>query len=309
MKSNHKDKSLAKKVLLSVVAAGVMSTCVMESALAADVKDNNFNREYGEFIYSDSTFENVMNNTATAGKQKDGLAGGGMYISYGNKVTNVTFNNSMISGNKLLSTGGGANSEVFGGAIAVKGSKVIFNDVSISNNIAEVQDEQLAVGGAITADAKINKGVNEQSHLTFNNTKDLKYVGNTVKSKDGYNTWYDTYGGLTTSGGGFLFIDRSTDVTFNVTNGSTLTIGEVGAADVNADTIASSLIHSTDIKTASIKKYGDGTLTINSSLDKYYGTLEIAAGTVNLTSDLNLRNNYKFTGGTLNLGNVTLNKL
>lgn len=126
MKSNHKDKSLAKKVLLSVVAAGVMSTCVMESALAADVKDNNFNREYGEFIYSDSTFENVMNNTATAGNQKDGLAGGGMYISYGNKVTNVTFNNSMISGNKLLSTGGGANSEVFGGAIAVKGSKVIF---------------------------------------------------------------------------------------------------------------------------------------------------------------------------------------
>lgn len=309
MKSNHKDKSLAKKVLLSVVAAGVMSTCVMESALAADVKDNNFNREYGEFIYSDSTFENVMNNTATAGNQKDGLAGGGMYISYGNKVTNVTFNNSMISGNKLLSTGGGANSEVFGGAIAVKGSKVIFNDVSISNNIAEVQDEQLAVGGAITADAKINKGVNEQSHLTFNNTKDLKYVGNTVKSKDGYNTWYDTYGGLTTSGGGFLFIDRSTDVTFNVTNGSTLTIGEVGAADVNADTIASSLIHSTDIKTASINKYGDGTLTINSSLDKYYGTLEIAAGTVNLTSDLNLRNNYKLTGGTLNLGNVTLNKL
>lgn len=309
MKSNHKDKSLAKKVLLSVVAAGVMSTCVMESALAADVKDNNFNREYGEFIYSDSTFENVMNNTATAGNQKDGLAGGGMYISYGNKVTNVTFNNSMISGNKLLSTGGGANSEVFGGAIAVKGSKVIFNDVSISNNIAEVQDKQLAVGGAITADAKINKGVNEQSHLTFNNTKDLKYVGNTVKSKDGYNTWYDTYGGLTTSGGGFLFIDRSTDVTFNVTNGSTLTIGEVGAADVNADTIASSLIHSTDIKTASIKKYGDGTLTINSSLDKYYGTLEIAAGTVNLTSDLNLRNNYKLTGGTLNLGNVTLNKL
>lgn len=309
MKSNHKDKSLAKKVLLSVVAAGVMSTCVMESALAADVKDNNFNREYGEFIYSDSTFENVMNNTATAGNQKDGLAGGGMYISYGNKVTNVTFNNSMISGNKLLSTGGGANSEVFGGAIAVKGSKVIFNDVSISNNIAEVQDEQLAVGGAITADAKINKGVNEQSHLTFNNTKDLKYVGNTVKSKDGYNTWYDTYGGLTTSGGGFLFIDRSTDVTFNVTNGSTLTIGEAGAADVNADTIASSLIHSPNIKTAYIKKDGDGTLTINSSLDKYYGTLEIAAGTVNLTRDLNLRNNYNLTGGTLNLGNVTLNKL
>lgn len=309
MKSNHKDKSLAKKVLLSVVAAGVMSTCVMESALAADVKDNNFNREYGEFIYSDSTFENVMNNTATAGNQKDGLAGGGMYISYGNKVTNVTFNNSMISGNKLLSTGGGANSEVFGGAIAVKGSKVIFNDVSISNNIAEVQDEPLAVGGAITADAKINKGVNEQSHLTFNNTKDLKYVGNTVKSKDGYNTWYDTYGGLTTSGGGFLFIDRSTDVTFNVTNGSTLTIGEAVAADVNADTIASSLIHSPDIKTAYIKKDGDGTLTINSSLDKYYGTLEIAAGTVNLTRDLNLRNNYNITGGTLNLGNVTLNKL
>lgn len=309
MKSNHKDKSLAKKVLLSVVAAGVMSTCVMESALAADVKDNHFNREYGVLISSDSTFENVMNNTATAGNQKNGLAGGGMYISYGNKVTNVTFNNSMISGNKLLSTGNGANSEVFGGAIAVKGSKVIFNDVSISNNIAEVQDEQLAVGGAITADAKINKGVNEQSHLTFNNTKDLKYVGNTVKSKDGYNTWYDTYGGLTTSGGGFLFIDRSTDVTFNVTNGSTLTIGEAGAADVNADTIASSLIHSPNIKTAYIKKDGDGTLTINSSLDKYYGILEIAAGTVNLTSDLNLRNNYKLTGGTLNLGNVTLNKL
>lgn len=312
MKKNHKDKSLAKKVLLSVVAAGVMSTCVMGSALAVDVKDNDLKQAYGAFINYDSTFENVMNNTATAGNQKDGLAGGGMYISYNDKVkkvTNVTFNNSMISGNKLLSTGGGTNSTAFGGAIAVKGSKVIFNDVSISNNIAEVNARQLAIGGAITADAKINTGVNEQSHLTFNNTKDLKYVGNTVKSDDGYNTWYDTYGGLTTSGGGFLFIDRSTDVTFNVTNGSTLTIGEAGAVDVNADTIASSLIHSPNISTASIKKAGDGTLTINSSLDKYYGTLEIAAGTVNLTRDLNLRNNYNLTGGTLNLGNVTLNKL
>ena len=315
MKKNHKDKSLAKKVLLSVVAAGVMSTCVMGSALAADVTGNKFNREYGEFIYSnaisgsDFVFGNVMNNTATAGDQKDGLAGGGMYISYGNKVTNVTFNNSIISGNKLLSTGGGKNSTAFGGAIMVKGSNIIFNDASISNNIVEVRDKQLAVGGAITADAKINTGVNEQSHLTFNNSKDVQYVGNTVKSEDGYNTWYDTYGGLTTSAGGFLFIDRSTDVTFNVTNGSTLTIGEAGAADVNADTIASSLIHSPNITTASIKKDGDGTLTINSSLDKYYGTLEIAAGTVNLTRDLNLRNNYKLTGGTLNLGNVTLNKL
>ena len=309
MKKNHRDKSLAKKVLLSVVAAGVMSTCVMGSALAADVTGNKFNREYGEYINYDSTFENVMNNTATAGDQKDGLAGGGMYISYGNKVTNVTFNNSIISGNKLLSTGGGTNSTAFGGAIMVKGSNIIFNNASISDNIVEVQDKQLAVGGAITADAKINTGVNEQSHLTFNNTKDVKYVGNTVKSEDGYNTWYDTYGGLTTSGGGFLFIDRSTDVTFNVTNGSTLTIGEAGAADDNADTIASSLIHSPNITTASIKKDGDGTLTINSSLDKYYGTLEIAAGTVNLTRDLNLRNNYKLTGGTLNLGNVTLNKL
>ena len=128
MKKNHRDKSLAKKVLLSVVAAGVMSTCVMGSALAADVTGNKFNREYGEYINYDSTFENVMNNTATAGDQKDGLAGGGMYISYGNKVTNVTFNNSIISGNKLLSTGGGTNSTAFGGAIMVKGSNIIFNN-------------------------------------------------------------------------------------------------------------------------------------------------------------------------------------
>ncbi len=300
---------LSKKVLLSVLAAGVMSTCVMGSTLAADVKDNDLQREYGQFIYSDSTFENVTNNTATAGNQTYGLAGGGIYISYYNKVPNVTFNNSLISGNKLISTGGGKNSAAYGGAIGVKGSTVIFNDAVIKNNLVEVRDAQLAVGGAIIADAKISTGINEQAHLTFNNTKDINYVGNTIKSNDSYNTWYDTYGGLTTSSGGFLFIDRSTDVTFNITDGSTLTIGEVNATDVNADTIASSLIHSPNITTASIKKTGDGILTINSSLDKYYGTLEITDGTVNLTRDLNLRNNYKLTGGTLNLNNITLNQL
>ena len=34
MKSNHKDKSLAKKVLLSVVAAGVMTGFVMNAEAA-----------------------------------------------------------------------------------------------------------------------------------------------------------------------------------------------------------------------------------------------------------------------------------
>ena len=306
MSKNLKHDSLSKKVLLSVLAAGVMSTCVMGSALARDVQNNDLAQAYGIVVTTNSSFENVMNNTATAGNQKDGLAGGGIYIF---TAPTVTFNNSIISENKLISTGGGKNSTAYGGAVSIKGSKVIFNDAVFTDNVVEVKDTQLAVGGAISADARRSGSIDEAAHLEFNSTKDAKYTGNTIKTQDGYNSWNDTYGGLTTSSGGFLFLDRNTDVVFYTTNGSTITIGEVNSTDVNADTISSSLIHNPDIKAAAIKKTGDGTLTINSSLDKYYGTLEVTEGTVNFNQDLNLRNNYKVTGGTVNLGNVTLNKL
>ena len=65
----------------------------------------------------------------------------------------------------------------------------------------------------------------------------------------------------------------------------------------------------TDVPEPAIIKAGTGTLTINSSLNRYYGTFTQQAGTVNLNQDLNWANKYDLQAGTLNLKNVTLDNM
>ena len=65
----------------------------------------------------------------------------------------------------------------------------------------------------------------------------------------------------------------------------------------------------TDVPEPAITKKGNGTLTINSSLNRYYGTFTQQAGTVNLNQDLNWANKYDLQAGTLNLKNVTLDNM
>ena len=315
MKSKaSKNRKLSQKILCSILAAGVLG--MTGSAFAEDLEIVNqeiTNQDYGKYITATSSYGNVTGNSVTYAPT-GGIAGGAAYISsYVNGeqifVPTITFNNSQISNNKAVALADSKYGSSAGGALFIKGSNIIFNDAVFTNNIAEAQGAFYATGGAILADAKVNTGINQQTSVTFNNTKDAVYSGNTVIANDENNRWYDTYGGLTTTAGGFLFLDRSADATFNVTNGSTLTIGNV-SNDNNMDSIASSIIHSPNVKTATIKKIGDGTLTINSDFNKYYGTLSVEEGTVNLTRDLTIKNNfYVKSNGVLNLDKVTLDRL
>lgn len=309
-----KNSKLSQKILCSILAAGVLGMSGNVFANDLEIVDQTINyRAYGKDITATSSYGNITGNSVVYAPA-DGLAGGAAYISSyvsGSEVIvpTVTFNNSLVANNKAEATAGATYGSSAGGALFIKGSTAIFNDAVFTNNIAEAKGAFYAVGGAILADAKVNTGINQQTSIQFNNTKDTVYTGNNVISADSDNRWYDTYGGLTTTAGGFLFLDRSADATFNVTNGSTLTIGEANSEN-NMDTIASSLIHSPNVKTATIKKIGNGTLTINSDFNKYYGTITVEEGTVNLNKDLTVKNTFTVNSqGTLNLGNVTLDRL
>ena len=305
---------LAKRILCSVLAASVFG--VTGSVFAADLEiiDQQITEQgYGKYITSTSSYGNITGNSVIYGP-KDGLAGGAAYISsYVSGETiyvpTVTFNNSNIMNNKAVASVDSVYGSSAGGALFIKGSDAVFNDAVFTNNLAESKGAFYAVGGAILADAKVNKGINQQTNIIFNNTKDTVYSGNEVKSADTDNRWYDTYGGLAQTSGGFLFLDRSSNATFNITNGSTLTIGTESATG-DTDSIASSIIHSPNVVTSSIEKTCDGTLTINSDFNKYYGTLAITEGTVNLVKQVNLKNSVTVDkNATLNLSNVELTKL
>lgn len=328
MKSNHKDKSLAKKVLLSVVAAGVMSTCVMGSALAAVHKE--------EWTVNGQTIENRVL-TAQGYTAEDLKLGaqitdskflknkfqnnsdiyGGLFrlMNTGNpEKTNLNVSNTIFDGN--IATTSAAHTWALGGAIMIKGGTSTFTDVTFNNNqiISTGADTQTG-GGALYVDAVKNSNVTKpegNANLKIVANKDLSYTGNTVQASDGGNVWYDTYGGLAQSKGGFLFIDRDAAVEFEVKNGATLTIGAKDAADKNADTIASVMPKAgSDTEFAVIKKTGEGNLVVNSSLNDYYGEMYVNAGSLNVVSDWNLHNklvleaNSKVVAENITLDSIT----
>lgn len=327
MKKNHKDKSLAKKVLLSVVAAGVMSTCVMGSALAAEHKD--------VWSVDEKTIENrvLTNQGYTAEDLKLGAQitdskflnnkfennrdiYGGLFRLMNTENpenTKVNISNTIFDGN--IATTSAAHNWALGGAIMIKGGTSTFTDVTFNNNkiISTGTDTQTG-GGALYVDAVKNSNVTKpdgNANLKIVATKDLSYTGNTVEASDGGKVWYDTYGGLAQSKGGFLFIDRDAAVEFEVKNGATLTIGEKDATDKNADTIASVMPKAgSDTEFAVIKKTGEGNLVVNSSLKDYYGEMYVNAGSLNVGSDWNLHNKLVLEANTKVVAeNITLDSI
>ena len=328
MKKNHRDKSLAKKVLLSVVAAGVMSTCVMGSALAAEHKEvwsvdgetienrvltnQGYNAEdlkLGAQITNSKFLNNKFENN-------EDIYGGLFRLmnTENPENTKVNISNTIFDGN--IATTSAAHNWALGGAIMIKGGTSTFTDVTFNNNkiISTGTDTQTG-GGALYVDAVKNDNVTKpdgNANLKIVATKDLSYTGNTVEASDGGKVWYDTYGGLAQSKGGFLFIDRDAAVEFEVKNGATLTIGAKDAADKNADTIASVMPKAgstTDF--AVIKKTGEGNLVVNSSLNDYYGEMYVNAGSLNVGSDWNLHNklvleaNSKVVAENITLDSIT----
>lgn len=240
---------------------------------------------------------------------------GGAIYSYGapTELTNVTF-----EGNAITSTGtnelnnGGIAQGAGGGAVMLKGnSGTVFTDVVFTNNSATANRKDTtggyAYGGALMVDYStgVATGVERASDVTFKVTKDLVYSGNTVSS-DSTGENFNTYGYHLphAQAGGFLFLDRGSKATFEIDEGATLTIGSQ-VTDDDTDGIASS-IPDADLasgkvvnegKHAEIVKSGTGDLIVNGSLNKYYGTVNVSAGTMTVNSHWNIKNEVTVQSG------------
>lgn len=237
---------------------------------------------------------------------------GGVIYSYGSplNIEDATF-----TGNSVHSTGANVNEKGLvqtgsgGGAIMIKGSpNPVFKDTLFTNNSAislktEGTTGGYAIGGAISVDYSTGNatGVERGSDVTFKITKDLMYFGNTVSS-DSTAESFDTHDYHLTSAtaGGFLFLDRGSDAVFDIDEGATLTIGQ-GVTTDDTDSIASSIPNAgadeNGGKHASITKIGAGNLVINSSLNKYYGTIAVDAGRLTVNSDWSIKNNATVNNG------------
>lgn len=230
-----------------------------------------------------ATNVNYLNNVS---KGKDAGAALWLYTKTQYNQTGGSF-----VGNKTTGSGG------LLGAVFVKGAEAVFKDVLFQNNTVESSDG-IAAGGAVYVDIVSNStaGVVEGS-VKFIASKDMIYSGNNVTGKDDP---ADTYGYMTATAGGFLLLDRGTSAEFAVDDGATLTIGEEGSTD-HMDSIASAYPKAADQTAASIKKTGSGTLVINSDMNRYYGTVDVQAGRMEVNTTWSLREAATISGGTLAL--------
>ncbi len=322
-----KNRKLSQKILCSILAASVIG--MTGSAFAAthnekwvvngEIIENKNVSNYISLNMEDLkagaeiTDSQFLNNKFT-GNTANGVYGGLFRVQNltdPNQI--VTVNNTVFRGN--IATVTKNNTWALGGAIMIKGATTTFTDVDFDNNKIVGEGNAVQVGGgALYVDAVRNKDVVKpegNANVTFKVTKDMAYTGNTIQAGDNSNEWYDTYGGLAQSKGGFLFIDRDAEVAFDVDENATLTIGNDNSADKNEDTIASVVPYvGTDVDFAKIVKNGNGTLTINSSLNDYYGLIDVNAGTLNVNKDWTVRNSITLKENTnVNLSNITLDKI
>ena len=240
------------------------------------------------------------------------------------RKTTTTISNSRFENNETVKsvnnpdhtgTGNLATEEngVLGGVAFVKGGKTTFTDTVFKNNTitSKVQgkDGALVAGGALYQDAVINS-TDAQIHsamiIEVTEGKDIAYTGNNVTTATP-DVYYGLYGTVSTSAGGFLFLDRDSSTEFRVGKNATLHIGDANSIG-NMDSIASSLvIDGKDATLTGFQKTGLGTLEINSSLDKFYGTVKVAEGTMAVTKTWTVMNELDVAeGATLTTGDLTL---
>lgn len=210
-------------------------------------------------------------------------------------------------GNKTIDTSDYVKQNPAFGAVFVKGAEAVFENVLFSNNVVK-SENNVAAGGAVYVDKVINstvQGGSVNGSVTFRVSKDMTYSGNNV---EGISGTADTYGYLTTTAGGFLFLDRGTSATFDIQGDTTLTIGETDATG-NMDSIASAWASDANQETALITKTGTGTLVINSDLNKYYGKVTVENGRMEVAKSWTINDAVTVNGGTLATNSFTFNKL
>ena len=288
------------------------------------VNISNQTSTYGGAVFmGDATGELSFVNSTISGNKVEGddVAGGAVY-NYGTPFKQV---GGEYSSNTAVSTGyqpkenkpiqGGA----IGGAIMLKGNPgTVFEDVVFKDNTAVAHKTGTSTGGAAYGGALLvdystghATAVVRASDVEFHITKDMTYSGNTVSSNSS-GTQFDTYGYHVpfAQAGGFLFLDRGSEATFNVDAGATLTIGSQVTTD-DTDSIASSIPNTNTStnsgKHAKVAKTGAGELVVNSSFNKYYGTVEVQNGKMTVNSAWALKNAVNVeNGATLALKSFTI---
>ena len=169
-------------------------------------------------------------------------------------ISNSTFDGNVSEGSSI-SRGAG----VFAGGDNVNTLIVNISDSVFTNNVAKGSD--YVAGGAISV---------QDQQVNINVTKDMTYAGNQAIVN----------GVADDSRGGFLYINSknvSSDTSFNISEGATLTIGDGRAG---YDSIASR-----DEK-AIINKNGAGALTVNGSMEYFTGSLAVNQGEMTVTNKL-----------------------
>lgn len=288
------------------------------------VNISNQTSTYGGAVFmGDATGELSFVNSTFSGNKVEGddVAGGAVY-NYGTPFKQV---GGEYSSNTAVSTGyqpkenkpiqGGA----IGGAIMLKGNPgTVFEDVVFKDNTAVAHKTETSTGGAAYGGALLvdystghATAVVRASDVEFHITKDMTYSGNTVSSNSS-GTQFETYGYHVpfAQAGGFLFLDRGSEATFNVDAGATLTIGSQVTTD-DTDSIASSIPNTNTStnsgKHAKVAKTGAGELVVNSSFNKYYGTVEVQNGKMTVNSAWALKNAVNVeNGATLALKSFTI---
>lgn len=288
------------------------------------VNISNQTSTYGGAVFmGDATGELSFVNSTFSGNKVEGddVAGGAVY-NYGTPFKQV---GGEYSSNTAVSTGyqpkenkpiqGGS----IGGAIMLKGNPgTVFEDVVFKDNTAVAHKTETSTGGAAYGGALLvdystghATAVVRASDVEFHITKDMTYSGNTVSSNSS-GTQFDTYGYHVpfAQAGGFLFLDRGSEATFNVDAGATLTIGSQVTTD-DTDSIASSIPNTNTStnsgKHAKVAKTGAGELVVNSSFNKYYGTVEVQNGKMTVNSAWALKNAVNVeNGATLALKSFTI---
>lgn len=296
------------RILLSSKTALNISSIVISDQSASNGGAVFNGSANGEMTFVDVTF--------SGNKAHGSDSYGGAIYNYGSPFTQTGgayIGNSVVAtSSPTYQTGAG------GGALMLKGNPgTVFTDVLFSNNSATAikgeTDGGYAIGGAVSVDYSTGHatGVERASDVEFRITKDLTYSGNTVSS-DSTRELFDTYGYHLNhaAAGGFLFLDRGSAAVFSIDEGATLTIGSSVTID-DTDSIASSIPNTgtgtNDGKHASIAKVGTGHLLINSSLNKYYGTVEVQAGQMTVNSNWDIKNTITVNeGATLTLASFTL---
>ncbi len=333
MVANEITSSVQKKGTKTVVAAAVATavalasgsvmakTSELQSTVDQKVEANDWGglafvsgqtKTYDKINYSNNTIKAVA-----SGDEQVALYGavGSLYKSQ------LTIKDSQFVGNhstidaiaKTAGTASDNTNTISGGVIMIKNGANHFVDTVFKDNTVEstVKGDigALVAGGAIYQDAVINtQDGTKKSALVIEVTegKDIAYTGNNVTSATP-DVYYGLYGTVTTSAGGFLFLDRKSSTEFRVGKDATLHIGDANSTG-NMDSIASSIVIDNDKSNLTgFQKTGLGTLEINSSLDKFYGTVKVAEGTMAVTKAWNVMNTLDVAkGATLTTGDLTL---